>query len=96
MVSVAIPLWIVSVFVPLLILIPEDLSSFTAVAWLSLFVPAVIFTVKEENARHARGERGLGPAGITALVCSLGGPLVIGLVVAEIRKPGHGFDFDAS
>ena len=40
-------------------------------ACISLFISAVVFTVREENSRHESGEHGLGPAGITSILFGL-------------------------
>lgn len=75
MTSTAIVLWVIYAIVDVLLLIIPSvhfvLSGALLVANVSVFVAAVIYTVKEEKARHNSGLSGLGPAGIVAVVITM-------------------------
>lgn len=87
MTSVAVILWILlAILDVILMLLPPVYVSFTTVMGmisLGLFIAAVVMTVKEENARHDKGERGLGIAGITAIAVNIG-LLVINVILSSI------------
>lgn len=57
-----------------------SLSVFLAVilAAVVFFIVGVVYTVREENARHAAGDTGLGPSGICAICANLI-PIPIGI-----------------
>ena len=85
MISLAVTLWIVlSVIFFLSILFPY-FSLLLSVPAIGVFIPAVMFTVQEENSRRQRGGKGLGPAGILAILTNLVFPFVFAIAVYAFR-----------
>ncbi len=82
--SVAILFWNLLIFVDVMSIAFNKLALLLAIFWVGLFIPAVVFTVQEENARHQQGKKGLGPPAVTALIATLVAPAFAGIVYSVV------------
>lgn len=86
--AVAIPLWIIYMMLIIILYVyPYSVSRTSVSVFLAamlaatvFFIVSVVYTVREENVRHAAGETGLGPSGICAICANLI-PVPIGIAV---------------
>ncbi len=90
--GIGIGLWIGSlVNDALFALFPHPvLSALLMLSGLSLFISAVVFTVRAEDERHDQGYSGLGPVGIMAILFSLCG-WIVGVYLVSVKRLLLGF-----